>query len=143
MLGDLEDEPRLAVLTLQGVEDRRETVLELHVHHCPDHGNDFALGSLFGGLALRSSLDVMPPLGCRGQGEVIAMSLKLVSVLEINSENTCRSCMGYRLVKITYLNPIKGLNLRHRVHFFIACMHHCTHTLVKILQSTMLRGPDT
>ena len=42
MLGDLEDEPGLAVLHLEGVEDGRQLSVKLHVHHGADDGRDLA-----------------------------------------------------------------------------------------------------
>ena len=45
MLGDLKDEPLalLSALDLEGVQDGRELVRELHVHDGTDHSDDLSL----------------------------------------------------------------------------------------------------
>ena len=42
MLGDLEDEPGLSVLHLEGVEDGRQLSVKLDVHHGTDDGRDLS-----------------------------------------------------------------------------------------------------
>ncbi len=44
MLRNLQDEFGLPVLNAQRVQDLRETILELDVHHGADNGDDLALG---------------------------------------------------------------------------------------------------
>lgn len=40
MLGHLQHQARLPALHLQGVQDGRQPLIELHVHHRADHGHD-------------------------------------------------------------------------------------------------------
>lgn len=44
MLGHLQDQPALTAGHLQGIEDRRQALVELDVHHGTDHGYNAAVG---------------------------------------------------------------------------------------------------
>ena len=44
MLGHLKHQPALTVSHLQSIENGREALIELHIHHSTDHCHDAAIG---------------------------------------------------------------------------------------------------
>merc|ERR1719167_419009 len=70
MLGDLEDETRVAILDLQGVEDRRQVAIELHVDDGADDSDDLASGSSGSWLGSDLAVGIVGVEGGRGGGSL-------------------------------------------------------------------------